>query len=94
VSMRASGRPLLPSVISRLKNAELLIIPVLSGYGPSVSEGVTAQLVDVVPPVVVVEVLVLVLGLAGEDDPQPASAAPNPALSTASNSRRCNTFDI
>jgi len=69
-------------------------MPVLSGYGPSVSEGVTAQVVDDVPVVVdAVELLVLLVGLVG-DDPHAANAAPNPALSTASSSRRCNTFDI
>ena len=67
--------------MSRRKNAWLLIIPRRSGYGPSVSLGVTAQLEDVEPPVVE-------LGLVGEslDFEQAvvnATAATLPRLSSA-----------
>jgi hypothetical protein len=69
-----------------------LIIPVLSGYGPSVSDGVTAQLaVDDVPPPPVVVPVVVELGLVGVD-PQPARTAPTPAPNTASTSRRVDFF--
>jgi hypothetical protein len=69
-----------------------LIIPVLSGYGPSVSDGVAAQLaVEDVPPPVVVVVVVVELGVVGVE-PQPARTAPTPALNTASTSRRVDYF--
>jgi hypothetical protein len=67
--------------MSRRKNAWLLSIPRRSGYGPSVSLGVTAQLEEVVPPVVE-------LGLVGESlDVEQAAvkakAATPPRLSRA-----------
>src|SRR5262249_38505277 len=71
VRISVNGRPDLPSVTSRLKYAELLIIPILSGYGPSVSDGVTAQVDEDV--VVVVEELGLVG--AAVDSPQPIAMA-------------------
>jgi hypothetical protein len=72
--------------MSRRKNAELLIIPVVSGYGPRVSVGDTAQAALTVPGVVVV-VVVVAVGLVDEP-PQAATAAPTPAPSAASTSRR------
>src|SRR5205823_4945993 len=61
------------------------------GYGPSVSEGVTAQEEDE-PGVVVVE-LVVVLGLVDAAHP-PVSAAPTPAPSTARSSRRSSVLGV
>src|SRR5438105_6064914 len=65
-------------------------MPVRSGYGPAVSDGVAAHAPDVVPPVDVL-VPLLVLGLVGLD-PQPMNAAPTAAVKTPSMSRRVTSL--
>src|SRR5204862_5368701 len=93
VIVSVTVRPLLPSVMSRRKYAELPIIPVRSGYGPSVSDGVMAHVDDPVPVVVVVAALVVVLGLVDDDAHAEVNAAPTPAPSAASSSRRSSFGD-
>src|SRR5450432_1811998 len=77
--------------MSRRKNAALLIIPVVSGYGPRVSVGVTthveAEVVGVVV-VVVVEEVVVVLAAVGDDPHAAIAAAPKLAPSVARSVRR------
>jgi hypothetical protein len=65
----------------------LLIMPSLSGYGPAVSDAVVTQPVADVP---LPPLDPLVVGDAGEE--HPASAAPTPAPSAASTSRRPTRF--
>ena len=60
-------------------------MPVRSGYGPAVSSGETAQLDDVVVPVVA-ELEVVVVGLVGVE-PQAAANAALAALRSPSASR-------
>ena len=51
VSVSVSGVPGFPSVTSRRLNAGLFSMPMMSGYGPSVSVAVTAQEDVELPPV-------------------------------------------
>jgi hypothetical protein len=62
----------------------------LSGYGPAVSDGVTAH-VPVVPPLVVVDVLVLD-GLVGDVEPQAFENAAPTLTSAPSAWRRLTRF--
>src|SRR5438094_556643 len=62
-------------------------MPSLSGYGPPVSSGESAHVVDVVPPPVVVLALDVVVGVVG-DEPRAAATAAAAALSAANASRR------
>src|SRR5262245_7989685 len=66
-------------------------MPVRSGYGPSVSDGVTTH-VELVPPLVLLLVFVVALGDVGDDVHAIAPAAP--AVSAVSRSRRPSFFPV
>ena len=89
VSASITGRPGRASVMSCLKNALSLIMPLRSGYGPAVSSAVTAQ-VDVGVVTVVDVAVVTTVGPAGVE-PQPAASAAPAAPSNSSAWRRLSS---
>src|SRR5205814_8527949 len=87
VSASITGRPGRASVMSCLKNALSLIMPVRSGYGPAVSSAVTAQ-IDGGGVVTVVDAAVVTAVRPAGLPPQPAASAAPAALSSSSAWRR------